>query len=240
MSAAQATSVIDSGAFSEAVMTVTGTPANNNLVSIGGYDFKFVAALGAAAAFTQVLVGGSAAASFDSLVKAINGTSAPAEWVESSPSFSLSVLAQEGGAIFLFVADTRGGTPVVGVPPNVALSTTIVGDKWSLTNMNTGPGGIAGYRQQRSGSITVTAAMITLGSVDVWLPFVPTLAEVSAVAVATGAPRYSTDTYFMASAGGFFGPAVGGRFAIVFSGGVAPAYQVGDTITYTVYGATAA
>lgn len=158
-------------------------PSANDTVTIGGKVFKFVAALGAAVAQVQVLIGGNAAASYANLVDAVNGNTADqgTKWVEATTPFALAVLADMAAAtqFRLRMATARGGLVLAGVSGSVALAVSVSGGAaaWTKANLNV-DGKAPSDCIQAYGAHTVTAAEVTAGFVDIDLEFQPTMQDI--------------------------------------------------------------
>src|SRR4051812_22281631 len=69
-----ALAAINQGTVPSTRLVMSAQPTANDTIGIGGVTFTFKAALAAAGATVQVLIGASAAATLASLVKAVNGT----------------------------------------------------------------------------------------------------------------------------------------------------------------------
>lgn len=174
------------GVVPSARLNFATNPTANDTVVIGGHTFKFVAALGAAVAQTQVKIGASAAATRAVLINAINGVTDSVNILEGTTAFKDFA----GAAGWAVVADGPGGTVIrvrevtqgyhglasyalAKVPTSIAVSETLTdaADIWSHANLNlTGQGPGKKFVQR---SITVTAAMVTFGSLTLDLPFTP-------------------------------------------------------------------
>src|SRR4051812_34485429 len=85
----------NAGVIPSARLVMGTAGANTETVTIGGHVFKYVTALGAAAAQTQVKVQGTAAGSRAKLVLAINGIADALNIVPATTPFALSVLADQ-------------------------------------------------------------------------------------------------------------------------------------------------
>jgi hypothetical protein len=156
----------------------TTNPTANDTFTIGGKVFKFVAALGAADTFVQVLRGGTAAISYTNLVNAINGDSSTSgtTWKEATTAFALTIkadMAVGGTKLRLRWALSRGGRVVAGIADSITLANSITGDAaaWSVANLNAQ--GKKLYEQNYSDFVVVvTAAMVTEGHIYLNVPFV--------------------------------------------------------------------
>lgn len=168
---------INLGTVPSARLVMSAQPTNADTIGIGGKTFTFVTALGAAGATVQVFIGASAAATLGSLVKAINGTAAPAEWTESTTPFAVAVLADAvGTSLRIRNATARGGLAKAGVSPSVVLAEAITAaaDIWTNTNM-TETGKSPADCNEAWGMFAITAQMVTAltagASVAIELPF---------------------------------------------------------------------
>lgn len=181
------------GIVPAARLVMSAQPTANDTIGIGATTFIFVAALGAPTANVQVLIGGTAAATQASLVKAINGTSAPAEWTEATTPFAGLVVADAvSTSVRIRYATARGGTAVAGSSGSIALAEAITAaaDVWNAANLN-----VAGKTEFGQAMVTyrltLTALMLTAAGYAVELPFTPTQL-VWSVLDSTGAPKSGT------------------------------------------------
>lgn len=182
------------GVVPAARLVLSAQPTANDTIGIGGTTFIFVAALGAATSNVQVLIGASAAATLASLVKAINGSSAPAEWVEASTPFVASVVADAvSTSLRIRAASARGGSPQAKAGPNIALAEAITAgaDVWNAANLNVA-GRPSTLRKMTVAQVALTALMLTTVGYQIELPFTPT-AFVWSATDSTGAPKTTTD-----------------------------------------------
>lgn len=191
---------INQGTVPSARLVLSAQPTANDTIGIGGTTFKFVASLGAAVAQVQVLIGGTAAATLASLVKAVNGTAAPAEWVEATTPFAAAVLADAvSTSLRIRQATSRGGTAKAGVSTSIALagSITAAADIWTNANLNE-TGKAPQDCNEACGAVTITAQMVTAlaagAGVAIELPFTPTVYQWE-VLTSAGAGKWTlTDT----------------------------------------------
>lgn len=181
------------GVVPSARLVFSSQPTAADTITIDGKVFTFVASLGAPAANVQVLIGGSAAATLASFVKAINGTVAPAEWVEATTPFATAILADVvGTSLRIRLATARGGAAKAAVSGSIALleSITAAADIWNCANLN-----VSGKSEFGAGAsayrLTVTAQMITATGFALELPFTPS-AFLWGVTDSTGAPKAGT------------------------------------------------
>lgn len=183
---AAANAPINMGTVPGSRLAASVQPTANDTVTIAGKVFTFVAALSAAAANLQILRGASAAAAYANLVDAINGKASTAgvTWLEATTPFAQTVAADMVTAtqLRLRYATARGGLPLSGIAPSTALAASITGGAaaWTNANLNT-VGKASADVQQSYGAVTVTAAMITAGFIDVELEFQPTLYDIFVV-----------------------------------------------------------
>lgn len=221
---------INQGCIPGSRMAASVNPTANDTVAIGSTTFKFVASLGAAGAQVQVLRGGSAAVSYANLVLAINGDAASKNinWVEATTPFAGAILADMVQATQLRIrqATARGGKAQAGVSGSIALTASITGGAsfWSVANLNQS-GKSPQDCDQAYGQITITAAMITNGFVDIELPIQPTLQDVYVIDT-TGLQRFITDTVTI--------PANQQCLHLNLPGGAAPHVQANDIIVWWV------
>lgn len=223
-----ASPVIQQGIVPSARLVMSAQPSNNDTIGIGATTFKFVSALGAAASQVQVLIGGSAAATLASLVKAINGTVSALEWVEATTPFAVTVLADAvSTSLRIRYASARGGNPIDAVSTSIALAEAITAsaDIWNAANLNVSGENSNTGQLFSSGQVTITAQMITNGSFDVELPFGPgSIGNFGySVRTSTGAgSRATTDTV----------TASGSTLHISLAGSASPALQAGDIVSF--------
>ena len=154
-------------------------PADGETITIGGQVFEFDAATppvaGGGASHIAVYRGANTAAAIANLVKAINDLAEAAKWTEGDGNTTVpTVVADAFDSTHLRVlwADERGGTAIPDVPTSTALATTVGGaSKWSVANM-TAAGGKKLTDQDVAvvGPITVTAAMVSYGAIQLRLP----------------------------------------------------------------------
>jgi hypothetical protein len=219
---------VENGTIPSARLNLATLPTANDTVTIGGHVFKFVAALAAAAAFTQVKVLGTAALDRAALVKAINGT-ADANVVPAIVPHAVPVIADEIDATRIRIrkADVKGGTPTptakAGANIAVAEGLTAGADVWDRANLN--ESGQANVGAVAISSVVITAAMITAGKVYVELPFTP-IDFVFNAKSAAGVPRLITDNIVIE----------GDAIKIPLAGGAAPAIQPTDIVTVSAVG----
>jgi hypothetical protein len=217
---------INQGTVPSSRMAAATNPTNLDTVTIGGTAFKFVTALGAASAQVQVFIGASAAATYGSLVKAINGTSAPLEWTEATTAFAKPVLADmvAGTQLRLRSATKRGGLPLPGVSASTALAASITAGAaaWTNDNLNT-MGKSPADCNEACGQFAVTAAMVAALATGVFieLPFTPTVFGFD-VLQSTGAKKASILTDVMTISGN----------ALVLASAGAVHVVAGDVLSY--------
>jgi hypothetical protein len=209
-------------------------PANLDVLAIGGKTFQFLTALGAAGANVQVKRGAGASATLTNLIAAINGDTTNANWVEATTPFAVTVVADAPIATQLRIRlaygfdanglwnPKRGGTAFAGVIGSTALTATITAGAaaWSNANLNaTGKSPADVYESY--GKVTITAAMITNGFMDIELPFTPTIYSVYVVDT-TGLQRNITDLVTLAA----------GSIHIALAGGASPKIQATDVVHF--------
>lgn len=214
--------VIQAGVVPSARLVMSSQPSNNDTIGIGGTTFKFVTSLGAAAAQVQVKIGASAAATQASLVKAINGTTASAEWVEATTPFAVAVLADSvSTSVRIRAASARGGTALASASSSIALaeSITAAADIWNCENLNKSGKDPSLSGQSAQAKFAVTAQMITNGSFDLELPF-PIDCFSVAVTSSAGVLRSSNEAV----------TASGSTLHFVMAGGASPNLQAGDIV----------
>lgn len=220
-------------------LNLATNPTANDTVVIGGHTFKWVAALGAAVAQTQVKIGASAAASLAVLVNAINGVADAVNILEGTTSFVAAATAA-GWAV---VADNSAGTvvrvrevlasyhglanyAVAKAPTSIAVSETLTdaSDVWSHANLNLtgqGPG-----KKFVKHAVTVTAAMLTFGSLTIDLPFTPSAASLEWEVRTAGGLNLDgpTDTVTVS----------GNTIVIDMDAGGSPDFEAGMIVTFFI------
>jgi hypothetical protein len=104
---------------------------------------------------------------------------------------------------------------------------TAAADVWDVgnVNLNTLAGKAPQARRKVVTSLTVTAAMITAGSVRIDLPFQPTHFVFQAVTSSGGARLTANDTVVAGASG----------LTVTLAGGVAPDIQATDVLTVVAY-----
>lgn len=173
-------------------------PTTNDIVTIGGVQFKFLTALTTASAAVQIKLGASAALTLANFLDAINGKASTRStaWLDATTPFPLALVADAVTAtqLRLRMATARGGLPMAGVSTSVALLSSVTGGAaaWSTTNLNVN-GKSPADMVQAYGVHTVTAAEVTAGFMDIELEFQPTMEDVQILS-ATGALIAYTDT----------------------------------------------
>ena len=177
-------------------------PTAGNTLGIGATTIQYVAALGAAGANAQVLIGASAAATLANTIAYVNGTSgAGTTYVESNTAPLTSPLlfadAPTATTLRIRLALSRGGSVFPGIAPSAALTATITGGAaaWQNANLNE-TGKKETDTNEASGIITLTAAMIAQLATGVFfeLPFTPTVWSWEII-TAAGAGKWTvTDT----------------------------------------------
>lgn len=199
-------------------------PTANDSVTIGGMVFKFVAALGAADATTQIL-NGTAAQARARLVEAINGTADAGNWQEATAPFAVHVVADalDTDKIRVRSADARGGN-AIGSRASVAVveGLTAAADVWDVANLD--ETGQPAASKIGIAKIAITAAMITRAEAHVEFPFQP-VAFVATVLESNGSSARAVTTDLMTLA------ADNTSIKIALAGGASPNLQAGDIVT---------
>lgn len=205
-----------SGVIPAARVAFSANPANNDTIAIGGTTFKFVTALGSAAAQVQVLIGASAAATLASLLSAINNVTSDVTWVQATSPFALLVVADAVTATVLRLrkATAQGGAAVAGTVASTALTASVTGgaSAWSVANLNA---------SGRFPKVVITAAMITNGSFQAELDYTPS-AVAWTVTSSVGVLRSITDAVTISA----------NAINIALAGGASPATQAGDILSF--------
>lgn len=195
---------LNRGAIPSSRIAFTANPTNNDTLTLGGAVIKFVTALGAVVAQTQVKIGGSAAATQALVVKAVNGIADAANITDGSTPLTA---ANVGAAIVadavstsvrVRLADARGGTAIAGTSASVVLSDAITGGgEWDHANLNE-TGQAESAVSECRGKVTITTAMATAmaaGGVFIELPFTPTTFSVGLFTSAGAQLLTITDTF---------------------------------------------
>lgn len=211
------------GIIPSARCAFSAQPANNDTLTINSKTFTFKTTLIAATTTTQVLRGADAATTLASLLNAINGVT-DATVVKDTTPFALSLIADAVSATVLRIrlADAQGGNAIAGTSSSYALAASITAgaSAWSVANLNAS-GKVATTYQCSSGSVTITAAMVTNASFQIELPFTPT-AFVHMCSASTGVQRAITDAVTIS----------GNAINVALAGGASPAIQAGDLFRF--------
>ena len=128
----------------------------------------------------------------------------------------------------IFNADAVGGSKLAGSQSIVLNETmTDAGDVWSVgnVNMNTLGAAAAAARRHTTYKVTVTAAMITEGTLVVEAPFTVGSATFDAY-TSTGSKRYTANDTIAPS---------GTSVLMVLAGGAAPDIQATDVVHITIW-----
>ena len=184
----------NSGVIAMSSFAYTGQPSDTETLTIGADVYEFCTAAGSVASDTNigVVIGGTARATYDNLVAAINASDADNAHAtlfqtdDTTPAVAngtedvLAVAVNGGntatGTIYLYAADATGGDKVEGAGPDIALSDTATnGGPWRKTNLNlTFGAGYDGATKQCHGKHAIVAANLTdTQPVLVPLPFAP-------------------------------------------------------------------
>lgn len=174
------------------LLTYAANVTLGNTITIGGQVFEFRAASGAVTnnAYVGVVRGATGTLSYAALVAALNATYANNKHPNitniavTAPALANSaqklvasqvVTGADAGSIFVYNADAPGGAKVPGVAPSLAFSDTLTeGINWRFANLNLSTGaGFAPTTKMATLKHSVTAADITLGTIDFPIDFVP-------------------------------------------------------------------
>jgi hypothetical protein len=145
----------NSGVIAMSSFAYTGQPSDTETLTIGADVYEFCTAAGSVASDTNigVVIGGTARATYDNLVAAINASDADNAHAtlfqtdDTTPAVAngtedvLAVAVNGGntatGTIYLYAADATGGDKVEGAGPDIALSDTATnGGPWRKTHLN--------------------------------------------------------------------------------------------------------
>lgn len=203
-------------------------PTTNDIVTIGGVQFKFLTALTTASAAVQIKLGASAALTLANFLDAINGKASTrgTAWLDATTPFPLALVADAVTAtqLRLRMATTRGGLPMAGVSTSVALLSSVTGGAaaWSTTNLNVNGKSPSDF-QQAYGIHTVTAAEVTAAFIDIELEFQPTAYDIYA-STSVGALKSITELVTL--------PASQQSLHLTIGGGLATTNLIAGDIIY--------
>lgn len=163
------------GVIPSARCKISANPTNNDTITIGGSVFKFVTSLAAATTYTQVKIGASLAVTLASLVNAINGVSDVTVVANTTP-FVAAVYADLPDTTHLRIRQTsaQGAVPQFAQDPiamALASSLTQAGDGWNMTDVSLLGQNPTASARRTIGKVTISAAMITYGKLEIDLPF---------------------------------------------------------------------
>jgi hypothetical protein len=211
------------GIIPSARLNFATNPTDTNTVTIGSKTFTFKTSLAAATTTTQVKIGDDAAETLATFLDAINGVTNADVVLDTTP-FTLSIVADAVAADVLRIrkADAQGGTAIAGTVSTTALSETLAdaADIWNCANLNVSGKAASAY-QCSSGSVAITAAMITNGSFQIELPFTPT-AFVHMCSASTGVQRAIDEAITIS----------GDAINVALAGGASPNIQAGDLFRF--------
>lgn len=223
------TLISQSGVVPSARMAFSANPANTNPFAIGSATFQFLTALIAPTTYTQIKRGASAAATLATTLNAINGVAdvnvvPGSTFATQFADATKYIVADAVTATVLRIrkADAQGGNAIAGTVASAALSCTISAgaSAWSVADLNV-TGKASSDAQVSIGKVAITAAMITNGSVNVELPFTPTVYQFDAYSAA-GLLLATTDTVTIS----------GNSLLISLAGGGAPALVATNVISF--------
>lgn len=223
----------DNGQVATTLLGLATNPTAGDTITIGGdtYEFNAAAASLADDDYRAVLIGADAGETRDNLIAAINGTAASehasifqtdgttAAWgVGRLPLFA----EEEGTGVRITTADDRGGQRAARtLDAAVSSSLTDGSDGWELDGENLNDlGRDPAHRKSALVELTVTADMITLGTLRLDLPFQPT-AWIAQVRTSGGVIRAPSADALAASADGL---------TLTLNGGGAPDIQATDIV----------
>ena len=231
----------DAGSIARARIKVAATPTAGDTITIGADVYEFQANAGAVTddSYIAVEIDG-VTNSQANLVLAINGTYSPDQHpnitniATTAPALANGtelVWAEAegpGNGVRIFNADAVGGSKLAG-SQSIVLSETMTdaGDVWSVgnVNMNTLGAAAAVARRHTTYQVTVTADMITEGTLTVEVPFTAGSVTLD-VYTSTGGKRYTANDTVAVS---------GTSALIVLAGGAAPDIQATDVAYLTVW-----
>lgn len=216
---------VTAGVIPSSRLAFSVNPTNNDTLGIGGSTFTFLTVLGAATTTTQVKILGSAALTIAALLDAINGVVNVNVVVNTTP-FVASLVADAVSATVLRLrnANAQGGQAQAGTVTSTVLAASVSGgaSAWSIANLNAT--GKADVRLQEAvGKVTITAGMITAGSIALEFPFAPGLFQVQAFSSA-GVQRSYSDVTAVS----------GNALVLTLGGGASPNLQANDVVSFWV------
>lgn len=164
------------------LIDLSTNPTAFDALEIGADNYEFLEAAGEVddADSVGVLIGGSAGATLDNLVAAINGTAADSGLTKDGglPARvhgTESVRAvTDGSYLVVYPASSRGGSVVAGEFPSLEFDANLdSSEAWTFTNFSdTAPSGIVPTVDASSRIVVdVTTARINANSLDIMLPF---------------------------------------------------------------------
>lgn len=233
------TPATDAGAFPGARLNMPVTqPSNGQNVTLGFGTFRFVTTLGAPETSQfQIQISGSIDQDQINLADAINGVTNAAVVPQTDPfEDNIVAIPKSGVGVYLFESTVRGGIPTCMGSFSYPLGTTITNAFWSLADLSASDGSQPRVLFSRSGVFTVTAEAIAAGLYQLFLPFYPLSCTIT-VRDAGNVVRTREEAFiFFLNGGTVPSPYINGIVEFTLGGGVAPAYQVGDVVTYHALG----
>lgn len=205
----------DTGAVAEARLIFSAQPSHQDTIGIGGDAYEFIdtgtGTQVADDANIAVVIGGSAAATLNNLIAAINGTADEEHATVTladgtTPAVgigSVAVVADAIGTDLRIRSATAAGNNPIPADPDIALAESITSatDIWrqGTVNLNSLSGYAAAPKREVKGSLAVTTAMLTSEPFTVVsCPFTPT-GFIVQVRTSTGLCKYVTDLFTIAN-----------------------------------------
>ncbi len=211
------------GSIPSSRLAFSANPANTDPVAIGSTNVQFLTTLIAATTYAQVKRGANAAATLANFIAYINNDTTNTNWVEATtpPTFTLYADAVSATSLRVRLAAVRGGKPIPGVSGSLALTVTITGGASAWSNANLNAYGVADTSQQEGEAVvTITAGMITAGTLPLEFPF-PVRSFTAQAFSSAGVQRSYSDV-----------TAISGDAVVVTLGGSAsPNLQANDVLT---------
>lgn len=167
----------------------SGQPTTGQILTIavsGGETkvFEFVTAEGTVAddAYVGVVIGESADASYANLAAALNGTALANGLEDGDGAQALyngtqplkAVQDETNNILYIFEADSLGGTPITGAGSNIAFSTDYSNATLGRANMNLSPSAATNAAATRASRVILAGDLSATQPIQFAVPFLPT------------------------------------------------------------------